>query len=211
MFSPLECRLAVACKFQDDRYYKLFHQYFDLLAQVHSVVETMDGLWMLRVWRAQKFGPESIKERRERQLFHVTQFSFKRYIVPPNPRIGKAIEEFGKEYLIEINVYDEHRADLSGNFVAIQNVHAASTPHREIQILHGGGEAYQRGISTVPVDFEVDAFQNFKRKVESVLENVLYDENFIEFQQPEEVTENRVPEEPQLNIHKDPLPSDLPQ
>lgn len=79
--------------------------------------------------------------------------------------------------------------------MAIQNVHAASTPHREIQILHGGGEAYQRGISTVPVDFEVDAFQNFKRKVESVLENVLYDENFIEFQQPEEVTENRVPEE----------------
>lgn len=212
--SSFDRRIEAACKFDDERYYKQYHRYFDVLAQVHSVVETINGAQMLRVWRGRKFGPGASAERRERRLFHVTQDSFKRYIVPPNPRIGKAIEENGKELLIEIDVYDDHRDGLknlnvtlliyflfwkivlqSGDFVAIQNVHAASTRQTEMQVLHGGGASYQRGITTVPVDFEHEAFQNFKKKVEAVLETVAYDENFTEFQQPEEVAENHVDEE----------------
>lgn len=190
----LERRVSVASKFQDDRYYMVFHAYFDVLAQVHSVVETKNGSWTLRVWRAQKFGPEASKEKREMNLFHVTENTFKCYIVPPDPRIGKAVEESGKEFLIEIDVYDDHRIGIeklnSGDFVALQNVHAASVGLTEMQVLHGGGQAYNRGISKVPVDFRNEAFQIFKKRVESVLEAVTDCDNFIEFQQKENVVQS---------------------
>ncbi|EFO84643.1 hypothetical protein CRE_03854 [Caenorhabditis remanei] len=130
MKMSLEDRIRNGLEFDDDTYYVLSHVYTNLVVQVHSVVVTQKNFQYLRVWRARSFGPAKFSEEREESTYRITQEIFKSYVVPPDPRIGKAIEYFGKEYLLEIAVYDNHQEVLkttnSGDFLLLHNVHVGS-------------------------------------------------------------------------------------
>ncbi|CAI2349277.1 unnamed protein product [Caenorhabditis sp. 36 PRJEB53466] len=180
----IEKRLKQAGNFVDNNFYLQYLRYFDIIAQVHSVVETRHGTWMLRVWRATRFGPEKYRDLHQTRFFRVTQEYFNKYIVPPEPRIAKAIEYYGKEYMMEIEVYDEHRDILetvhSGDFVVVTNIHYARSTFGDSLKLHGG-MAYNRGISKIPVNTEHEKFDIIKRRVERALEQIPDCDSFVEF------------------------------
>ncbi|CAL2030765.1 unnamed protein product [Caenorhabditis brenneri] len=187
--STLE-RIKEGCKFQDEKYYLEWMRYMDLIAQVHSIVLTQKNMYVLRCWRGVKFGPRNRALEVESNLFRVTQNYFKQYIAPPDARIGRAVENLGKECLMEIVVYDEHIASLtgikSGDFVALKNVHGnvnVSLPHSHTLSMHrGDGDGRNRGISIIPHDFRGERNLNLLReKIKWRLGNVTDHEGFKEF------------------------------
>ena len=56
MVSYLKESFLQPCQMDEDKKYIRFKNYFDLIAQVHSVVETKRGFKYLRVWRAMQLG-----------------------------------------------------------------------------------------------------------------------------------------------------------
>ncbi|KAF1768227.1 hypothetical protein GCK72_000039 [Caenorhabditis remanei] len=207
MTMSLENRIRKGLEFDDDTYYSLSHVYTSLVAQVHSVVVTQKGFQYLRVWRARCFGPAKFSEEREERIFRITQEIFKSYLVPPDPRIGKAIEYFGKEYLLEIAVYDNHQEVIktvnSGDFILLSNVHIGSKEKAITLSIHGGGFAsYNREITPIPTDFSDPKMRLFRKRCRRMLEQVTNYENFEEFIEHEELDDenDNLVSEPYKNI-----------
>ncbi|CAO4359894.1 unnamed protein product [Caenorhabditis nigoni] len=178
MSKRLEDRLEVCAKFDNNKYYKEFQSYYNIVAQVHSVVLTAGNVYVLRVWRGSSFGPAHLKERREAQIFHIDKEMFGCYIVPPDIQVMRAVERFGKSYLIEIVVYDDHIETVkklkSLDFVAIKNVHAYTRGDNNnnnlTMTLHGGtGREHDRGIWVVPENSENSNFRNMKAQCDTLL------------------------------------------
>ncbi|EGT59944.1 hypothetical protein CAEBREN_13241 [Caenorhabditis brenneri] len=171
-------RIKDGHKFNDETYYLQWRRYMDLIAQVHSVVLTQRGTYVLKCWRGTKFGPANKAMEVESRLFRVNQDCFKEYIVSPDPRIANAVEKLGRECLLEIVVYDEHISVLdsvkSGDFVALQNVHGyvnGSLVHT--LTIHGGdGMGRNRGITIIPKDYNQPEFLYFKARIDAVLHSV---------------------------------------
>ncbi|PIC55342.1 hypothetical protein B9Z55_000657 [Caenorhabditis nigoni] len=181
-----EERLNVCAKFDDDTFYTQFQSYYNIVAQVHSVVLTARNIYVLRVWRGSSFGPEYLKEKREAEMFHINQEMFGSYIVAPDTRILKIIKNFGKSYLIEIVVYDNHIETVkklkSLDFVAIKNVHAYNRENYLTMTLHGGNGGFDRGIWVVPETSENLNFQKMRAACNSLLMSVQNDpDNVQEF------------------------------
>ncbi|UMM15449.1 hypothetical protein L5515_002840 [Caenorhabditis briggsae] len=167
MSKLLEERLNACAKFDDNKYYTEFQSYYNIVAQVHSVVLTVRNVYVLRVWRGSSFGPKHLKERREAQMFHIDKEMFGSYIVPPDIQVMRIIERFGKSDLIEIVVYDDHIETVkklkSLDFVAIKNVHAYVKGDNLTMTLHGGnGGKHDRGIWVVPENSVNLNFQRMK-------------------------------------------------
>ncbi|CAO4363675.1 unnamed protein product [Caenorhabditis nigoni] len=179
-------RLDVCAKFDDNKYYTEFQSYYNIVAQVHSVVLTVKNVYVLRVWRGSSFGPEHLKIRREAQMFHIDKEMFGSYIVPPDIQVTKIIERFGKSDLIEIVVYDDHIETVkklkSLDFVAIKNVHAYTRGDNLTMTLtmtlHGGnGGKHDRGVWVVPEYSENLNFQRMKAQCAARLLIVQNDPN----------------------------------
>ncbi|UMM10769.1 hypothetical protein L5515_000392 [Caenorhabditis briggsae] len=179
-----EDRLNLCAKFDDDTYYTNFQSYYNIVAQVHSVVLTARNIYVLRVWRGSSFGPEHLKEKREAGMFHINEEMFGSYIVPPDNQILKVIERFGKSYLIEIVVYDDHIETVktlkSLDFVAIKNVHAFTRGDYLTMTLHGGNGSFDRGIWVVPETSENSNFQKMREACNVLLMSVQNDTDDVQ-------------------------------
>uniref|UniRef100_A0A8R1EII4 POT1PC domain-containing protein n=1 Tax=Caenorhabditis japonica TaxID=281687 RepID=A0A8R1EII4_CAEJA len=182
--TTLKKRVERAARFDDNTFYINYLRYFDVLGQLHSVAETKYGTWMLRLWRATQFGPEKYERCREEGMFRVRQDYFHRYIIPPDPHIAKAINVYGYNHLMEIEIYDEHRDYLealrSGEYITVTNVHYSKGKVGDSLKLHGGS-LYNRGIFKVPDDCSDHRFLEVKRRIENALDQITDYQDFVEF------------------------------
>ncbi|KAF1769450.1 hypothetical protein GCK72_001267 [Caenorhabditis remanei] len=174
----------------EDKNYIRFKNYFDLIAQVHSVVETKRGFKYLRVWRAMQLGAAESEKSNENTMFYVTTEIFKSYIVEPDSHIGHAVEHYGKHYLLEIAVYGNHQNVLqtlnSGDFVVVKNIHATQkSVYGNLTTtldLHEDGTRFNRGIYLVPNNCNDPQFRLYQKTCRRMLELFTDKKNFKEFE-----------------------------
>ncbi|EFO84754.1 hypothetical protein CRE_03853 [Caenorhabditis remanei] len=190
MVSYLKESFLQPCQMDEDKNYIRFKNYFDLIAQVHSVVETKRGFKYLRVWRTMQLGVSESEKSNENTMFYVTPEIFKSYIVKPDSRIGHAVEHYGKHYLLEIAVYGNHQNVLqtlnSGDFVVVKNIHATQkSVYGNLTTtldLHEDGTRFNRGIYLVPNNCNDPQFRLYQKTCRRMLELFTDKENFKEFE-----------------------------